>query len=237
MCPGIGHGTRQLNFLPTEANSQHHTSVSDDRKLKTNAIADSCWWESSRVKNASLSESQALITSAALKVLVTLKTTTRMYPKPVYALALAFRFYDANVSNDLYKRRASRSTCLQSSSMLSGAWWLNWAVATRSNANSASKKGRIKGVPARKTQKEVAQRHEIISIRGCNECSLSAERRVNAGRTGHDMNPLNKGLPLYASMWVGVCVCVCLGSTYSFGGLRSSGLVSKNTLTSSHWEM
>lgn len=43
-----------------------------------------------------------------------------------------------------------------------------------------------------------------------------------------------------------VCLCIrvwgvfkslCSFCTYSLGGLRSSGLVSKNTLTSSHWEM
>lgn len=40
-------------------------------------------------------------------------------------------------------------------------------------------------------------------------------------------------LPLHGSMG-GLVSVFC---TYSLGGLRSSGLVSKNTLTSSHWEM
>lgn len=55
-----------------------------------------------------------------------------------------------------------------------------------------------------------------------------------------------RGMTSFTGRMRFVCLCIwawgvfkslCSFCTYSLGGLRSSGLVSKNTLTSSHWEM
>ncbi len=71
-----------------------------------------------------------------------------------------------------------------------------------------------------KIQQEVVQQYEIITIRGCNECSLpTGWCKCWRDVTWHDISQGNNDgcLPLYVSMgvsnswgeYVYVCVCVC----------------------------
>ncbi len=92
----------------------------------------------------------------------------------------------------------------------------------------------------KKVQQEVAQKYEIISIKGCNELShwqAGGEMLAGQDMARHQLEEEWRLFAIVSEPDVTVCLCVCVCGTYSLGGLRSSGLVSKNTLTSSHCEM